>query len=215
MATITAHVDDTSLSLTAPSASLLTVPITPPPCPATKLRVCGDNCRGSMYGKDASEWLSGVLGRPCHLVKRREGKLRSGAARSFANEGQILMLTSATIGDVTRRVDPAREPHDQRTRFNFRPNLVVGGSQQPYLEDRWSKIQIGRDVKLTKTGPCTRCHMVNIDDQTGEVHKEPLRTLAKYRRVKGRIFLGMLLSGDARKGDHKTIVCVGDKVLPN
>lgn len=44
-------------------------------------------------------------------------------------------------------------------------------------------------------GPCTRCEMVCMDQKTGlKVGPEPLLTLASFRRIKGRILFGILLT---------------------
>lgn len=44
-------------------------------------------------------------------------------------------------------------------------------------------------------GPCTRCEMVCMDQRTGlKAGPEPLLTLASFRRIKGRILFGILLS---------------------
>ena len=39
-------------------------------------------------------------------------------------------------------------------------------------------------------GPCRRCQMVCIDQDTAEQSQEPLLTLAKTRRFDGKIFFG-------------------------
>ena len=38
--------------------------------------------------------------------------------------------------------------------------------------------------------PCARCSVVTIDQQAGEVGKEPLKTLASYRKKDNKIFFG-------------------------
>ncbi len=64
-------------------------------------------------------------------------------------------------------------------------------------------------------GPCARCEMVTLDQSTGaRGGVEPLRTLAAYRRQKGRIFFGALLNCRAGlpSSDHR--LRVSDLVLP-
>ena len=49
--------------------------------------------------------------------------------------------------------------------------------------------------KFHGAGPCTRCEMVCMDQQTGlKVGPEPLLTLASFRRINGRILFGILLT---------------------
>lgn len=47
-------------------------------------------------------------------------------------------------------------------------------------------------------GKCTRCQMICIDQQTGEVTKEPLLTLSK--ELKGKISFGVYLKHKDLKG---------------
>jgi uncharacterized protein YcbX len=61
----------------------------------------------------------------------------------------------------------------------FRPNIVVSG-QEPFEEDSWRRIRIG-EIEFAVVKPCSRCVMTTIDD-AGEKGKEPLKTLATYRR---------------------------------
>jgi uncharacterized protein YcbX len=77
--------------------------------------------------------------------------------------------------------------------ISFRPNFVFSGST-PFIENTW----VGKDIKINgivfaATSLCERCNMVNIDDQCRR-HKEPLRTLAKRCRDKGKIVFGLHLA---------------------
>jgi uncharacterized protein YcbX len=62
----------------------------------------------------------------------------------------------------------------------FRPNLVVTGCEA-FAEDAWLRLQIG-GIVFRAAGPCVRCIMTTTDQETAERGKEPLRTLATYRR---------------------------------
>ena len=71
----------------------------------------------------------------------------------------------------------------------FRPNLVVRGTA-PYEEDLWKRIRIG-DVELAVVKPCSRCAIPTTDQETGERDgKEPLRTLATYRKTELGVVFG-------------------------
>ncbi len=63
----------------------------------------------------------------------------------------------------------------------FRPNLVIAGAT-PHAEDSWTGLQIG-SVQLAIVKPCARCSTVLVDPTTAKVGREPLRTLAEYRRM--------------------------------
>ncbi|KAK9150975.1 hypothetical protein Syun_009284 [Stephania yunnanensis] len=104
--------------------------------------------------------------------------------------------------------------------MRFRPNLVISGAG-PYTEDLWRVLTIGKE-HFVSIGGCNRCEMINVDPQTGQrpKSKEPLATLASFRRVKGKILFGILLSydGAAEVGDSeekvKPQLTVGQEVYP-
>jgi uncharacterized protein len=77
----------------------------------------------------------------------------------------------------------------------FRPNFVVRGCG-PYTEDEWSHVRIG-DVPFRVAEACPRCAITMTDQKTGTRGKEPLRTLATYRKFDGEVFFGRNLIHDA------------------
>jgi uncharacterized protein YcbX len=62
----------------------------------------------------------------------------------------------------------------------FRPNLVISGCPA-FAEDQWPRFRIG-SVTFHAGGRCIRCSIPTIDQVTAERGREPLRTLATYRR---------------------------------
>ncbi|KAG0471152.1 hypothetical protein HPP92_015698 [Vanilla planifolia] len=80
--------------------------------------------------------------------------------------------------------------------MRFRPNLVISGAEA-YVEDDWTSVHIEK-AQFSSLGGCSRCQMINIDQESGEAQKskEPLATLASYRRVQGKILFGVLLRYD-------------------
>jgi uncharacterized protein YcbX len=117
-----------------------------------------------------------------------------GAPISFANEAQMLAVSSASLSDLNSRLTAVAAPTVTASRF--RPNLVIdAGGLPPYSEDEWRGLRIGT-VRLASAGPCQRCGMVCVDPVTGRRGgAEPLRTLASYRRGRGgKITFGALLS---------------------
>jgi uncharacterized protein YcbX len=71
----------------------------------------------------------------------------------------------------------------------FRPNIVVKNCE-PFAEDTWKRIRIG-GVEMALVKPCPRCEVTTIDKETLERDKEPLKTLATYRKQKGGAMFGM------------------------
>jgi hypothetical protein len=84
--------------------------------------------------------------------------------------------------------------------------VVAGG--EAYGEDTWGRIEIG-GVRLQVVKPCERCLVTTTDQATGERGKEPLRTLAAYRRVGNDLMFGQNVvhenPGRLRVGDEVVI----------
>ena len=71
----------------------------------------------------------------------------------------------------------------------FRSNLVISGSEA-FAEDGWRKIAVG-EVEFQVVKPCARCQVTTIDQSSGIASKEPLKTLATYRKQDGKVMFGM------------------------
>ncbi len=91
----------------------------------------------------------------------------------------------------------------------FRPNVVLAGCPSPYAEDEWKTYRVGA-VRMFSAGPCKRCPIPTIDPQTLERGKEPLRTLAAYRRWDGGVIFGQNVI-HTQPGER---LRVGDAVTP-
>ena len=85
----------------------------------------------------------------------------------------------------------------------FRANLVVDGDE-PFAEDRWTRVVVG-DVAFRIGKPVGRCVMATLDPVTLTTAKEPTRTLARHRRIDGKVFFAVHLvpetSGRISVGD--------------
>lgn len=125
--------------------------------------------------------LSTYLELPCRLVYNASLGLGSAAptAVSFADAQPLLLTTSASLAALNQRLE---SPIGMD---RFRTNLVVNNTLAD-IEDGWQKIRIGA-CELAVASPCERCVLTTIDPVTLQQHpqQEPLRTLAKYRRLDG------------------------------
>jgi uncharacterized protein YcbX len=93
-------------------------------------------------------------------------------------------VSEASLADLNTRLDQP-VPMDR-----FRPNIVISGSDTAWEEDHWRDLQIGTvHMRCVKT--CARCVVITTNQQTGERLKEPLATLASFRKEKNRILFGM------------------------
>ncbi|APX94077.1 MOSC domain-containing protein [Halomonas sp. 1513] len=155
-------------------------------------QVWGDRFSGLTTTAEADAWLSEALGEPVRLLwlGDRSPRYRQALGKrvSFADGYPLMLIGQASLDDLnTRLATPQRMAQ-------FRPNLVVSGSL-PYAEDDWHLLRIG-EVELLVDKPCSRCAMVTVDPSSGEFlpGREPLRTLAEYRRgADGLIYFGQNL----------------------
>jgi hypothetical protein len=195
------------LALAAPGMPPLTVAAPAIGAPTMPVQVWGDVCDAVPAVGEPASWLSGFLGETVDLVympdaTRREVVRESGdppALVGFADGFPFLLLSEASLDDLNRRMATPL-PMDR-----FRPNLVVRGCD-PYAEDSWRRIRIG-EIAFDVVKPCSRCSTTTVDQLTGERGKEPLATLARYRRVGTEVMFGQNLI-HAGEGE----LCVDDEV---
>jgi uncharacterized protein YcbX len=190
MALARARVEDERLVVDAPGMPALELPLRPEPGPAVRACVWGDEVEAVSCGGDADLWFAEFLGASCRLVhmpdetERAVDPLYAGAADrvGFADGFPFLLLSEASLDDLNARLDSPLPVN------RYRPNIVVAGCV-PYEEDRWRRVRIG-DVGFRVVKPCSRCAITIVNQETGEKGKEPLRTLAAYRKVGGKVFFG-------------------------
>ncbi|MDN3686840.1 MOSC domain-containing protein [Cyclobacterium jeungdonense] len=138
----------------------------------------------------ADEWFSDLLHFPCSLVKmsplhKRWLKKKYQINREyvgFADSMPFLLIGQSSLDDLNARLETP-VPMSR-----FRPNMVFSGGS-PYIEDTWDRFSVGTvPFKITK--PCARCIMTTVDLASGEKGKEPLSTLAQYRKQGKKILFG-------------------------
>jgi len=95
----------------------------------------------------------------------------------------ILLLGKASMEDLNSRLETPLLID------RFRANIIFEGGA-PYVEDNFADIRIG-DASFYGAKPCIRCNLTTIDQQTGAVGKEPIKTMASYRRIDNNIYMGM------------------------
>ncbi len=139
---------------------------------------------------EADQWFTNALGKPCRLVFMPETThravdpdyARADDAVSFADGYPYLFIGQASLDTLNQRLT---EPVSMR---RFRPSVVVEGGL-PNEEDAWAEFAIG-DLHFYGVKPCGRCVLTTIDPATGELGKEPLKTLTTYRKWKTKILFG-------------------------
>ena len=157
-------------------------------------------------GSQADDWFSRALGVQCRLmafVPDAPGlNVPSYETNSSLQDATPFHLTTEeSLADLNARMGVPIPMN------RFRPNLVVRGGV-PYAEDAWKTLAIG-ETTLRWIKPCTRCVATTTDHETGDrPSREPLYTLARYRRWGNEVIFGHYLVADTW-GDR---IRVGDRV---
>lgn len=141
---------------------------------------------GIDQGDAVAAWLTEVLGARSRLVRvppdhRRVTDGRTPGTSGYADSCALLVVSRASLVQLERvaALRGVAAPPMNR----FRPNIVVGGWGSPHTEDRIGRMSVGEAV-LGFAKLATRCVVVNVDQHRGvRSAREPLRTLATYRRA--------------------------------
>jgi len=188
MALITAQLSPGMLTLSADGAGSIAVPTaSDPSAPLRSVTVWKhEGLPAEDCGIPASAWLSDFLGLSCHLVRIGENFLRSnlkpaaqpGDQLAFNDACPFLVISEASLSNLNDRI---QENEGEPVPMNrFRPNIVVDGCDA-FAEDSWMRFRIG-DAVFRSAGKSDRCIVTTTDQLTGERGKEPLKTLATFRR---------------------------------
>ena len=166
-----------------------------------------------------------------------ETKPAAGRRILLSNESPILAITLPSVAALNREMRLADAGCGDVAPDVFRANLVIapgsahrdddddgsgggggggGGDVLPsYAEDGWSAVRMGEGgLRFEMLGACRRCHMVCVNQETGEKGVEPFVTLAKTRRFDGKVFFGVHMCYSGGEGRLVPTVRVGDVVVP-
>jgi uncharacterized protein YcbX len=204
---VTAVPTEVGLHVSAPGLPELEVPVPAEGAARMDITIWKDRCSAARAGQEAERWFTRFLGEPVSLVyvdARMERPVDPTYARpedrvGFTDGFPLLLFSRASLEELNRQLP---RPVGME---NFRPNLVVEGCE-PYAEDRWKRLRVG-EVELEIVKPCARCVFTTVDPVTGEkaADGEPLRTLARVRRINGKAMFGQNVMvrrpGTLRVGD--------------
>ena len=207
MALIGVHIGPDGLVVRAPDMPSLDVPFLPPDGRPLRAQIWDDAVDTLLVGAGADRWFGEFLGVSCRLVYLPEGSMRPvdpdyGRADDqvgLADGFPFLLISEGSLAELNARLERPL-PMDR-----FRPNLVVGGCA-PFAEDGWREVRIG-PITLRVVKPCARCAITTVDQRTAARGKEPLRTLATFRRSGTKVLFGQNLIHDAAG-----VLSVGDRV---
>ena len=194
MALIITSLSNQTLSLNAPGMSKLCLPLFPIKGESQEVEIWGDLCEAWTVNPQATNWISEYIGKRCTIVYMPDHSNRPVDADyavgeyqvSFSDGFPLLLISEASLNELNSRLP------ESVTMKRFRPNLVVKNTE-PYEEDSWKKIVIG-ESEFNVVKACSRCILTTVDPEKGKFSgKEPLRTLASYRKVNGKVMFGQNL----------------------
>lgn len=142
----------------------------------------------------------------------------------LSNESPILTISHSSLNLLNEQIKSTAGKATPAA--VFRANILLAetstspSTEHPYAEDQWRYMRVGAPPSPSSSSPsssspsspalyfkflggCRRCEMVCIDPAEGVRDPEPLATLARTRRVGGRVLFGLhtvLLGGGGSGG---------------
>lgn len=180
----------TALSVTGPPGTLK-VPLSGGEVGRTKAVVWKHETQADDLGDTAASWFSELLDQPVRLVRWAEEMPRPVSKRHTSIEAQtafsdgypVLLLSEASLADLNQRLTAPVAMN------RFRPNIVVSGCQA-YDEDAFGRFSAGA-MTFDAVKPCKRCSITTVDQTTAATGKDPLATLATYRKQESGVVFGV------------------------
>ncbi len=178
------------LILDAPGMSSLTLPLAGVAGPQINVQIWRNVVTAIDQGDQASRWLSEFLCRErpgqYRLVRLPDDgirKTKDGVGEiAFADGYPFLVVSQSSLEDLNRRLG------DPLPMNRFRPNIVFGDAD-PYIEDHLAYFRIG-NISFAGMMLCVRCPITTINQVHATAGKEPLKTLATYRKTEGGVVFG-------------------------
>ena len=200
--------------VTHPDGSSIRIPVTGGAALNIRATVWDDVVDASVGFQEADSFFSDHMHEPLRLAwmletTRRQTDLthsQEGDRVSFADGYPILLVGQPSMDDLNRRLEIPLPIN------RFRPNIVVEGCD-PWSEDSWTHVEMpGAALRLVKK--CCRCVVTTTDQRSGERSKEPLATLAIFRKEGNKVWFGMNCIPDSIPKEGDTVeIRVGDRVI--
>ncbi|NXN93282.1 MOCOS sulfurase, partial [Rhinopomastus cyanomelas] len=188
-------------------------------------KVCSHRVKTYDCGERIATWFSACLGRPCRLIRQSSDvnnkshqkhtkglASAAGISLSLVNEAQYLLINVASIRQLKEHISTRlEEPLEMEELIRrFRANIVISAPES-FEEEEWAEISIGA-LRFQVVGPCSRCQIICINQQSGERNKEVLQSLSAARGRKTNF--GIYLMNQPLRSSLPGVLSVGSRVLP-
>jgi uncharacterized protein YcbX len=214
---VTPTIDGDVIRLGTPGLPDLEVPVPADDAQLTRVRAWASELDAALAAGEAGQWLSKVTGIDVRLVylddptrrKTNPDYSRDGDVVSFADGYPLLLASESSLERLNEWIAAGHHASEGPLPMTrFRPSAVVAGAE-PFAEDGWRLVKIG-EVTFRVAKPCGRCVFTTVDPDTAVKGKEPLATLARYRRWDGNVWFAVNLIPDAPRPGNS--IRVGDPV---
>jgi uncharacterized protein YcbX len=187
--------------------SSINIPFSTSPSKNIVVEIFEDHCEAVFASKSADEWFSEMLSVKCRLVFIPDSSIRfvdknyatNDEITGFADAFPFLIIGQSSLDDLNQRLENPLPVN------RFRPNIVFAGGK-PYEEDVMNHFVIN-ELNFYGVKPCARCVIPTINQENGHQSKEPLQTLATFRKKNNKIYFGQNLLAEGRG-----VVAVGDTI---
>jgi uncharacterized protein len=136
-------------------------------------------------GDSVAQWLAEYLGPGLRLAKVAQpvnwilplpefSTVHDKPQSKFVDAAPLLMTSQNSLVELNSRLD---QPVGMD---RFRANVVVSGLDA-FQEDNLAQLRFS-GATLNRVTVCERCVVINTDPETGDISKEPLKTLSRYRK---------------------------------
>ncbi len=137
--------------------------------------------------------IAQLCGHPVFLFKTKRGNFDS------------LLVSLFSLASLR---DLEIESHSAIDHRQFRANLYIEPTGEPFVEDEWvgRVLQIGAHARVGVTKKDTRCMMINLDPATAKQNPAVLRTVARLHDECVGIYANVIVPGVVRVGDKIELV---------
>ena len=177
---------------------------------ALRVEIWEDFCQAIEVNIECNQFFSQILNRDCKLVYMPDESRRmvdasyafNNELTSFSDGFPILLIGEESLNELNSRLE------EKLPMNRFRPNFVFSGGQA-FEEDGWKNFKIN-NIDFICPKPCARCVVTSTDQQTAIVGKEPLKTLATYRKEGNKILFGQNVlnqgTGLVKVGEYISVI---------